>query len=152
MILSRRLGLDRHTPQLHTESDSLMLTLTETIDSTGGDLTTGRPMRGQWIKNNKFVRIALLGWTLFGASCVMADGLLTPAVSVISAVEGIVLSIVKTHLRNRGSRSFSQQFCCPDFDCNPCRSGKGPLTRQFANNSFSFNVSEQNISHSFLHR
>src|SRR5271156_4316456 len=92
MILSRRLGLDRHTPQLHTESDSLMLTLTETIDSTGGDLTNGRPMRGQWIKNNKFVRIALLGWTLFGASCVMADGLLTPAVSVISAVEGIVLN------------------------------------------------------------
>src|SRR5271156_4884355 len=92
MILSRRLGLDRHTPQLHTESDSLMLTLTETIDSTGGDLTTGRPMRGQWIKNNKFVRIALLGWTLFGASCVMADGLLTPAVSVISAVKGIVLN------------------------------------------------------------
>jgi len=104
MILSRRLGLDRHAPPLHSENDSLMLTLTETMDSTGGDLT-GRPMRGQWIKNNKFVRIALLVWTLFGASCVMADGLLTPAVSVISAVEGILLSIRKTNLRDRGTCS-----------------------------------------------
>jgi KUP system potassium uptake protein len=63
-----------------------MLTVTETIDSTT-DLS-GRVVRGAWIRENKIFRIGLLIWTLFGASCVMADGLLTPAVSVISAVAG----------------------------------------------------------------
>ena len=85
MVLSRYLHLDNHAPSLTTE-DSLTLTASETIDSTA-DLT-GRPVKGQWIKNNKIARIALLLWCLFGASAVMADGLLTPAVSVISAVTG----------------------------------------------------------------
>jgi len=66
-----------------------MLTINETMDSTS-DLT-GRPIKGAWIKDNKLFRISLLLWTLFGASCVMADGLLTPAVSVISAVAGIII-------------------------------------------------------------
>jgi hypothetical protein len=85
MILSRYLHLDNHSPSLTIE-DSLTLTTTETLDSTA-DLS-GRPVKGQWIKNNKIARIALLLWCLFGASAVMADGLLTPAVSVISAVTG----------------------------------------------------------------
>ena len=67
--------------------DSLLLTSTETLDSTS-DLS-GRPMKGSWIRESKFARRVVLVWTLFGASCVMADGLLTPAVSVISAVAGI---------------------------------------------------------------
>jgi K+ potassium transporter len=86
MLLSRYLNLDRHTPNLAADGDSLMLTITETTDSTS-DLS-GRPLKGRWIKDTKVVRIGLLVWTLFGASCVMADGLLTPAVSVISAVAG----------------------------------------------------------------
>jgi hypothetical protein len=90
MLLSRYLNLDKHSPG-HTlqQADSLMLTVSETIDSTS-DLS-GRPVRGSWIRENKILRIGLLVWTLFGASCVMADGLLTPAVSVISAVAGTSL-------------------------------------------------------------
>ena len=91
MILSRYLRLDKHTPNISPE-DLLILTTTETMDSTA-DLT-GRPVRGSWIRENKIVRIALLLWCLFGASCVMADGLLTPAVSVISAVTGISRSFL----------------------------------------------------------
>lgn len=86
MILSRYLHLDNHTPILDAE-DSMVLTVTETLDSTA-DLT-GRPVKGQWIRKSLVARITLLIWCLFGASAVMADGLLTPAVSVISAVTGI---------------------------------------------------------------
>jgi KUP system potassium uptake protein len=91
MILSRYLHLDNHAPSLAIE-DSLILTATETMDSTA-DLT-GRRVKGQWIKNNKIARIALLLWCLFGASAVMADGLLTPAVSVISAVTGNLITLL----------------------------------------------------------
>jgi len=91
MLLSRYLGLDRFTPSPSTPAgDPLVLTMSETIDSTS-DLA-GRSVKGAWIKDTKVVRIAFLGWTLFGASCVMADGLLTPAVSVISAVAGTIFS------------------------------------------------------------
>jgi KUP system potassium uptake protein len=89
MILSRYLHLDNHTPSLSSTDDSLLLTVTETLDSTA-DLT-GRPVKGQWIRQNKVARLALLLWCLFGASAVMADGVLTPAVSVISAVTGTPL-------------------------------------------------------------
>ena len=89
MILSRYLHLDNHTPSLSSTDDSLLLTVTETLDSTA-DLT-GRPVKGQWIRQNKVARLALLVWCLFGASAVMADGVLTPAVSVISAVTGTPL-------------------------------------------------------------
>jgi hypothetical protein len=87
MLLSRYLNLDKHSPG-HTaqQADSLMLTVSETLDSTS-DLS-GRPVKGAWIREHKVLRLGLLVWTLFGASCVMADGLLTPAVSVISAVAG----------------------------------------------------------------
>ena len=89
MLLSRYLGLDRYSPSLNPPTgDSLMLTISETTDSTS-DLA-GRSVKGAWIKETKVVRIAFLVWTLFGASCVMADGLLTPAVSVISAVAGML--------------------------------------------------------------
>ena len=85
MILSRFLHLDHHTPSLSSD-DSLLLTVTETLDS-NADLT-GRPVKGQWIRRNKIARLTLLVVCLFGASAVMADGLLTPAISVISAVTG----------------------------------------------------------------
>jgi KUP system potassium uptake protein len=89
MLMSRYLNLDRHTPGHNIQqSDSLLLTVTETLDSTSD--FTGRPIKGAWIRENKLFRVCLLLWALFGASCVMADGLLTPAVSVISAVAGIV--------------------------------------------------------------
>lgn len=88
MLLSRYLGLDRHAPYSNPpEGDSLTLTVSETMDS-HTDLT-GRRVKGAWIRDKPFLRILVLGWTLFGASAVMADGLLTPAVSVISAVAGI---------------------------------------------------------------
>jgi len=88
MLLSRYLGLDRHSPYSNPEDgDCLTLTVSETMDS-HTDLT-GRRVKGAWIREKPFVRIFVLVWTLFGASAVMADGLLTPAVSVISAVAGI---------------------------------------------------------------
>jgi hypothetical protein len=92
MLLSRYLNLDKHSPGHNVQQmDSLMLTMTETMDSTS-DLS-GRPVKGAWIREIKPVRVALLLWTLIGASGVMADGLLTPAVSVISAVAGTSLYI-----------------------------------------------------------
>jgi K+ potassium transporter len=88
MLLSRYLNLDKHSPGHNVQQmDSLMLTVTETMDSTS-DLS-GRPVKGAWIREIKPLRVLLLLWTLFGASGVIADGLLTPAVSVISAVAGI---------------------------------------------------------------
>jgi len=41
------------------------------------------------IARNKKVHAALLGLVLMGSAMVMSDGLLTPAISVISAVEGL---------------------------------------------------------------
>nr|CAG8583605.1 5659_t:CDS:2 [Entrophospora candida] len=43
------------------------------------------------ISGNKFVQNALLILVLLGASLIMSDGLLTPAISVISAVEGMAV-------------------------------------------------------------
>jgi K+ potassium transporter integral membrane domain len=91
MLLSRYLNLDQRTARYEMQqSDTLLLTVSETIDS-AADLS-GRPVKGSWIRRSKAARMALLAWCLFGASCVIADGLLTPAVSVISAVTGICLS------------------------------------------------------------
>ena len=39
-------------------------------------------------RRTKALHVMLLIWSLFGASCVVADGILTPAVSVISATTG----------------------------------------------------------------
>jgi KUP system potassium uptake protein len=98
MVLSRFLHLDHHTPNLTTE-DSLTLTVTETLDSAVN--LNGRPVKGQWIKNSKIAKTALLMWCLFGASAVMADGLLTPAVSVISAVTGNFITFIVYLRRHR---------------------------------------------------
>jgi len=87
MLLSRYLHLDKHAPGYDVQqNDYIMLTISEAMESTLD--FAGRPVKGTWIRDNKIIRIGLLLWTLFGASCVMADGLLTPAVSVISAVAG----------------------------------------------------------------
>lgn len=102
MLLSRYLKLDRHAPGYSSrQPDSLLLTATETVDSTT-DLS-GRAVKGSYIRESKFLRLSLLLWTLFGASCVIADGLLTPAVSVISAVAGINVILVVTDFRYCGS-------------------------------------------------
>ena len=124
MILSRFLQLERMTPNLSTDrDDSLTLTITETMDS-HSDLA-GPQIKGQWIKNVKIARVALLGFCLFGASAVMADGLLTPAISVISAVTGIKLTKFPSSLfshkisakssRDCSARTKSFQLDRPDF-------------------------------------
>ncbi|CAG8846532.1 20823_t:CDS:2, partial [Racocetra persica] len=41
--------------------------------------------------SRKFVQTCLLVLVFFGASTMISDGLLTPAVTVISAIEGIVV-------------------------------------------------------------
>jgi|SRR5271169_4611326 len=94
MLLSRYLNLDKHAQGFEAQhSDTLLLTASETMDSSS-DLS-GRPVKGSWIRGSKVARMALLAWTLYGASCVMADGLLTPAVSVISAVSGMSLADIR---------------------------------------------------------
>jgi K+ potassium transporter len=46
-----------------------------------------------WVTRSKRAsRIILFIWILFGASCVVADGLLTPVVSITSAIDGSVWS------------------------------------------------------------
>ncbi|KAG9306759.1 hypothetical protein G9A89_005659 [Geosiphon pyriformis] len=51
--------------------------------------------KSDFIARNKFVQKVLLILVLAGASLVLSDGLLTPAISVISAVEGIEISVPK---------------------------------------------------------
>ncbi|RHZ88653.1 hypothetical protein Glove_21g63 [Diversispora epigaea] len=46
-----------------------------------------------FIKRSKFVQRILLVLVLFGTALVLSDGLLTPAISVLSAVEGIVIPV-----------------------------------------------------------
>lgn len=123
MILSRFLHLDNHTPSVSTD-DSLLLTVTETLDS-NADLT-GRPVKGQWIRRNKLARLALLALCLFGASAVMADGLLTPAVSVISAVTGSLCAEIGLR-RHRCSGPQSQQLYRPNFHCYSRGAGRVSL-------------------------
>ncbi|CAG8514760.1 potassium transporter [Rhizophagus irregularis DAOM 181602=DAOM 197198] len=50
-----------------------------------------------FIKRHKFVQNFLTIVVLLGASLIMSDGLLTPAISVISAVEGIAVASPPTH-------------------------------------------------------
>ncbi|CAG8645590.1 3185_t:CDS:2, partial [Scutellospora calospora] len=47
--------------------------------------------RANFIKRNIAIQTILFGVVIFGSSLVMSDGLLTPAISVISAVEGIAV-------------------------------------------------------------
>lgn len=126
MLLSRYLNLDKLTPR--NQEDSLLLTVTETMDSTN-DLT-GRPVKGAWIKESRVVRTLLLVWTLYGACCVMADGILTPAVSVISAVAGtqLTMSRTTTDIRYRRPGPLSQQFHRPHLNRNHCRACTPPWT------------------------
>ena len=114
MLLSRYLHLDRLAPR--NQEDPLLLTAAETIDSTN-DLN-GRPIKGAWIRESLIARTLLLGWTLYGACCVMADGILTPAVSVISAVAGTVLPLSMTNLGIAVPRSVAQQFHRPYLNRN----------------------------------
>ncbi|RHZ60185.1 hypothetical protein Glove_357g24 [Diversispora epigaea] len=46
-----------------------------------------------FIKRSKLVQRVLLVLVLFGTSLVLGDGLLTPAISVLSAVEGIIIPV-----------------------------------------------------------
>jgi K+ potassium transporter len=82
MTLSRHLHLDTYTPHLSVEESNLTLSLAEAEEPTAEIKREGLIQRS-WI-----VRLALLGWSLYGASAVVADGLLTPSVSVINAVSG----------------------------------------------------------------
>jgi|SRR5277367_2594511 hypothetical protein len=125
MLLSRYLNLDKLSPR--NQEDSLLLTVTETIDSTT-DLA-GRPVKGAWIRDSKLFRTLLLGWTLYGASCVMADGLLTPAVSVISAVSGTVVHCLLYLIeRYRRSSAIPQQLHRPHLNRNSRRACTHPPT------------------------
>ena len=87
MTLSRFLGLG---PRRDIDDDSMALTSCETTDSQQGTYI-GKKRKQSYIAKSVFFRTLILIWTLIGASFVMSDGLLTPAVSVISAVGGIAI-------------------------------------------------------------
>lgn len=59
----------------------------------GGESVDSRMDR---LKKHKWIKPLLLSWALFGSGCTLADGILTPAVSVVSAAEG--LAVVKPEL------------------------------------------------------
>jgi uncharacterized protein with PQ loop repeat len=65
-------------------------------------------------RQTKAIHVMLLIWSLFGASCVVADGILTPAVSVISATTGTLsLCIINSQGLPYGSPvSHSRLFRC----------------------------------------
>jgi KUP system potassium uptake protein len=81
-LLSRSLEFEKTTPQT---SDTIFLNHPEATEEI---LEENWEVKAPLHTGRKVLRLCLLIWTLFGASCVMADGLLTPAVSVISAVSG----------------------------------------------------------------
>ena len=83
-LLSQAFGFDK---QRNDESRHPYHSLQESTNIPSEEFEEQR----HWISEYKVFRIALLGWTLLGASCVIADGLLTPVVSVISAVGGTLL-------------------------------------------------------------
>ncbi|RUP09311.1 potassium transporter 4-like protein [Jimgerdemannia flammicorona] len=62
-----------------------------TLTSYGTAEIPHTPMDSNLIQRNPLVQRMLLVLVLFGTSLVMSDGLLTPAVSVLSAVEGITV-------------------------------------------------------------
>lgn len=51
----------------------------------------GKPERRTW------TRIALIGLGLFGASLLGSEGMITPAISVLSAIEGLEVATTKLH-------------------------------------------------------
>ena len=83
-LLSQTFGFDK---QGNVDTRHPYHSLPESTNVPSEEFEEQRP----WIVKYKLFRIALLGWTLLGASCVIADGLLTPVVSVISAVTGTLM-------------------------------------------------------------
>ncbi|KAL8138025.1 hypothetical protein V2J09_004026 [Rumex salicifolius] len=56
--------------------------------------TTSSPLK-RFLEKHKRLRTALLVLVLFGASMVIGDGVLTPAISVLSAVSGLEVTVKK---------------------------------------------------------
>jgi KUP system potassium uptake protein len=75
---------DQYAPVSASEPTDIVQSTQVPSAEQPGEAPSNRGQIGQF----KIFRIILLIWTLYGASCVMADGLLTPAVSVVSAVNG----------------------------------------------------------------
>jgi len=75
---------DQYAPVSASEPTDIVQSTQVPSAEEPGEAPSNRGQIGQF----KIFRIILLIWTLYGASCVMADGLLTPAVSVVSAVNG----------------------------------------------------------------
>lgn len=100
MLLGQAFNFERYSHDHLEHSDSIYSTLMDTQSAPEMDT---RLSYISWIGEFKVFRIGLLIWTLLGASCVIADGLLTPAVSVISAVSGDYTRLFNTDFRSRCS-------------------------------------------------
>jgi KUP system potassium uptake protein len=101
MLLGQAFNFERHSHDDLSHSDSIVYsTLMETQSAPEMDTKLSYI---SWIGQFKAFRIGLLIRTLLGASCVIADGLLTPAVSVISAVSGDYTRLFNTDFRSRCS-------------------------------------------------
>jgi len=104
MLLNKAMRFDKYddsqTPELEEQyipvnaNEQNEITETPQVAPLSEHSVEGPQDRGQ-IGQFKVFRIGLLIWTLYGASCVMADGLLTPAVSVVSAVNGCRLNLYR---------------------------------------------------------
>ncbi|KAF0552654.1 potassium transporter [Gigaspora margarita] len=79
------LNLSKHNSGNVNSEDDLSITKHESIS------TNGSQESPNFIKRSIVVQNILLVVVLFGSSLVMSDGLLTPPISVISAVEGIAV-------------------------------------------------------------
>lgn len=102
MLLGQSLHFERYSHGGDiSQTDPVYSTLSGTLES-GSEVDTQLPERS-WIGGFKVFRVGLLIWTLLGASCVIADGLLTPAVSVVSAVSGEDTRLLDSNFRSRCS-------------------------------------------------
>jgi len=85
--VDRCLDVDGSPQSRLSLTGSVYTTIFEPLEMQG-DITE-QPSKPTTLSRLKMVlRIVLLIWSLFGASCIVADGILTPAVSVISATSG----------------------------------------------------------------
>lgn len=81
-LLIRHSGLSTHVNRKSGDSSV----------SIYGTLSIEGPERPNFISKSKAAQTCLLVLVFFGSSTVISDGLLTPAVSVISAIEGMAVS------------------------------------------------------------
>src|SRR5271154_1512327 len=86
-LVSHSLDIAKHSQTHGSGSNSVYTNLPESLEAQHENNSSINKF--SWITGNQVFQVVLLIWALFGASCVISDGILTPAVSVICATNGI---------------------------------------------------------------